>query len=220
MSKIKPRLPEHTVTALWVRMRHIYGERWTRSYGDDPAHGAGLTWAQGLAGLSGDELACGLNRCVSSAEPWPPTLPEFRALCLDIPTLGQLRADIVGRKTRFAVLAWSFVDAYAYRVADKRAEDRMIREAYERAREHVMRGGALPPVLPAIAAPSDKPDPSRMNPERAREVREQLDAKLRASEPAEREIEPETDHGNEDAEAARDVGAAADDAAGASLDVS
>ena len=39
------------------------------------------TWALGLIDITSEELACGLRACVSSGEAWPPSLPEFRALC-------------------------------------------------------------------------------------------------------------------------------------------
>ena len=37
------------------------------------------TWAAGLAGISGQELAAGLR--AAAASKWPPTLPEFAAMC-------------------------------------------------------------------------------------------------------------------------------------------
>ena len=41
--------------------------------------GAGAAWR------SGPQLAAGLSACIASADPWPPTLPDFRARCLGIP---------------------------------------------------------------------------------------------------------------------------------------
>jgi hypothetical protein len=32
--------------------------------------------------MTADDLARGLHACLDRADPWPPTLPEFRALCL------------------------------------------------------------------------------------------------------------------------------------------
>lgn len=71
---------------LWERMSHIYGHKWSSSMGESAiANGAlsdvAQTWATGLNGVTGEQLAAGLHACINRNEPWPPTLPEFRALC-------------------------------------------------------------------------------------------------------------------------------------------
>ncbi len=139
---------------LWLRMAEIYGHRWASSYGEPDGPGA-QTWAKGLAGIAPAQLADGLSACIASADPWPPTLPEFRARCLGIPPLAAVRADIGTRATPFAALCWQHIDGYAFRTASRETSDRMLREAYEQAREHVMRGGALPAVAEALAAPAE-----------------------------------------------------------------
>lgn len=35
-------------------------------------------WANGLAGMTGEQIRCGLD---TWGEPWPPSLPEFRKAC-------------------------------------------------------------------------------------------------------------------------------------------
>lgn len=42
---------------------------------------AARTWASGLRGLTGDQIANGLRECVDCGESWPPTLPEFVKMC-------------------------------------------------------------------------------------------------------------------------------------------
>ena len=151
---------------LWVRMAEIYGHRWTSSYGDSES-GAARTWAKGLAGVSPVQLAAGLADCIASADPWPPTLPEFRARCLGVPSLGAVRSDIATRSTAFVVKCWEFIDAHAYRAASRDAAARMVRDAYEQAREFVMRGGQLPAVVAALEGqgPADaKPERSWRTP--------------------------------------------------------
>jgi len=63
-------------------MAKIYGHKWTSSYGkvDDG------TWAKGLAGVTLQQLADGLEACVINNFDWPPSLPEFRGLCLGVDT--------------------------------------------------------------------------------------------------------------------------------------
>ena len=76
---------------LWQRLTQIYGHRWTSQFGDATDAEGRLTgtarcWADGLGDLSPAALKRGLHRCVHErADPWPPTLPEFRQLCQPAP---------------------------------------------------------------------------------------------------------------------------------------
>lgn len=139
---------------LWVRMAEIYGHRWNTAYGSDPdPEGAAGTWAKGLAGVTPAQLADGLKACITSSDPWPPTLPEFRAMCLGIPSLVSVRAEVNGKgdRTPFAMLVWQRLDSYQYRQVSAKDAERMLAGAYEDAREFVMRGGALPEVVGAVS---------------------------------------------------------------------
>lgn len=68
-------------------MAEIYGHRWTSQYGETDTDG---TWARGLVGITGAQLAAGLQRCVNQGnkraqngeQDWPPSLGEFRGYCL------------------------------------------------------------------------------------------------------------------------------------------
>ena len=70
-------LTEAHVRLLWERMAKIYGHKWVGSFGaaDDG------TWLSGLRDVTPSQIGIGLERCRTRSEPWPPTLPEFRALC-------------------------------------------------------------------------------------------------------------------------------------------
>ena len=77
-------LTERHMAHLWQRMAHIYGHRWISSYGEfDPNKAAG-TWLAGLGDLSPEQIAAGLHQCLREADEWPPSLPKFRLLCLEI----------------------------------------------------------------------------------------------------------------------------------------
>lgn len=129
---------------LWVRMAEIYGFKWSSAYGENPNVGAAVTWAKGLAGLSGRQLADGLAACIASAEPWPPTLPQFRMMCLGIPPFDAVRAD-TGKQDGFTRLVWQYLDGHRYRMASTDKADRLLLAAYNRAKEAAMRGTELPP---------------------------------------------------------------------------
>ncbi|WP_372380279.1 hypothetical protein [Xanthomonas sp. NCPPB 1062] len=142
-------------------MAEIYGTRWTSGFGADPSTGAGSTWAKGLAGVTAQQLGAGLTACIAAADPWPPTLPEFRARCLGVPSLAQVSNELRGggERSGFTVLVGLKLDGYRYRGASASDADRMVREAYELAREHVMRGGEVPePATTALPPPAKAPE--------------------------------------------------------------
>ena len=58
-------------------MSMIFGHKWTSSYGDMDDG----TWQTGLAGLDIHQIKHGLNVVKESGNEWPPSLPEFRAMC-------------------------------------------------------------------------------------------------------------------------------------------
>ena len=74
------------VAALWARFSHLYGNRFESTYGPALTESGSLqpiasTWAKALSGFGPDDLARGLRACLDRNDGWPPTLPEFRALC-------------------------------------------------------------------------------------------------------------------------------------------
>lgn len=73
------------MTDLWVRMTALYLHRWTSAMGESFGESGpfGTTWQAGLAGISNTQVAHGLHACITRDDgAWPPTLPEFRALCM------------------------------------------------------------------------------------------------------------------------------------------
>jgi len=59
-------------------MTKIYGHKWVSSFGeaDDGS------WLSGLHDVSVQQIATGLDACRVRLDLWPPSLPEFRALCI------------------------------------------------------------------------------------------------------------------------------------------
>ncbi len=140
---------------LWLRMTEIYGHKWVSAYGADAEQGAGQTWAKGLGGINAQQLAHGLSSALASSDAWPPTLPEFRSLCLGIPTFAavkhELRTTGNAKRSPFLRQVWEFIDSYLFARATAESADRMLRDAYNLAAEYVMRGGHLPePVVGEI----------------------------------------------------------------------
>jgi hypothetical protein len=145
-------VPISRMRTLWLRMTEIYGYKWTSAYGEDAEAGAGETWASGLSGLPPRAINIGLSAALVSSDPWPPTLPQFRAMCLEVPSLAAVKLAVKNRNlsTPFMRQVWTKLDGYRLRSDEAWEVDRQIREAYELAREHVMQGGECPPAPAAL----------------------------------------------------------------------
>ena len=161
-------------------MVEIYAHRWTAAHGESvDAEGTSAgTWAKGLSGITGQQLAAGLEACIVRADSWPPTLPEFRALCLGIPSLAAVRDDFRrtdAERMPFTAMVWRHLDGWAFSHADQAKADRMLGDAYAIARDAVMRGEPMP--MPLLAVQHQAPEP--IKPAAPEVARAHLDA-LRA----------------------------------------
>jgi hypothetical protein len=159
-------LHTRAIARLWLWMVDHYGHRWTSQYGTDPVGGAAKAWADALEGLTPTQLRCGIDACAACPNEWPPNLPAFKALCLGIPDLESVAADLTkpnARRQPFTLLVWQHLDTWAFRHADHRGARALLREAYDRAAEHRMRGGELPVPPPELTA-EPPPAPKRADP--------------------------------------------------------
>lgn len=68
------------ITDLWGAMIALFGVRWSSQFGETPD--ATGQWRQTLSGISRQQVAEALNDIRNSGRAWPPTAPEFRAMCL------------------------------------------------------------------------------------------------------------------------------------------
>jgi len=66
---------------VWNRMRQLFGQHWTRDYGD-AAEQTRHAWQGALGQFTTDEIGLALQNCQEWTAKFPPTFPEFRALCL------------------------------------------------------------------------------------------------------------------------------------------
>jgi hypothetical protein len=127
---------------LWLKMTEMYGHRWTANFGvsADPGH----SWATVLKGLTGDQLANGLNALVEKADEfdWPPPANVFRSMCLQVPGLpsegqawDEARAGTYSHPAvRIAAEATSTFDLHTAKNNDK-----ALRQRFERNYAIVMR---------------------------------------------------------------------------------
>lgn len=162
--------PPNWLRRLWERMTAMYGHAWVSVHGPSPQAGDGAltihgeTWSKVLSGISAQQLGHGLEACMASGGEFPPSAPRFRAMCLQIPTYAAMKAKFrvedVSRGERasgpFARLMYQFMNSERFRYGDMKASEKALREAYELATDHVMRGGAYPeePVAAIAHAPA------------------------------------------------------------------
>lgn len=156
-------LPAKRMVEFWLVMTGFYNHRWVSACGDLPIDDAGkftLTgklWAHGLHGFTQAQIERALNALMNRADDWPPVLSEFRALCMEIPTLDFVRSDIGTRDHGFTRLVWQHLDHWMFTRADQRDADRQLRAAYDHARERRMCGDEFPDKPVQIA--HEKPAP-------------------------------------------------------------
>lgn len=92
----EPQLPSEMLSQvlldkLWIKMAEFYGHRWTSSFGliANPDH----AWAKVLSGITGEQLANGLNALVERADEfdWPPPANVFLSLCQQVKGLPSIQ---------------------------------------------------------------------------------------------------------------------------------
>lgn len=76
-------LPKEWVERLFSRLQAIYGNRVTTMWADANPQEVQSVWAEGLGGFVGDDLRDALTAMQSAYPDYPPTLPQFSALCRD-----------------------------------------------------------------------------------------------------------------------------------------
>jgi hypothetical protein len=86
-------LPMSVVNRIIFRLKTLYGSKFVDAWDCVTPAEMAKAWAEGLAGMSTDELKRGIDECMK--RPFPPTLPEFRLLC----TQHGARQDEMKRQT-------------------------------------------------------------------------------------------------------------------------
>jgi len=141
-SETPEKLSQGLLDSLWIKMSEMYGHRWTSNFGvsADPGH----SWASVLKGLTGQQIANGLNTLVEKGDEfdWPPPANVFRAMCVQVPGLpseaqawDEARAGTYSHPAvRIAAEATSTFDLHTAKNSDK-----ALRQRFERNYAIVMR---------------------------------------------------------------------------------
>lgn len=144
-------------------MTAAFGHRWTSIHGDNFAETSGRIWAIQLAGLGQRAIARGLELAVR--ETWPPVLADFKGMCLGVLPLNTVklqRAGTASDQHPFTILVGRFIAYHEWRMADPVRQERMLLQAWEQARDHILAGGAMPEYTPAsqqLTVEDERPPP-------------------------------------------------------------
>jgi hypothetical protein len=76
----KSEVTDEHIAYLWRCMVMFYGYRWLNSYGEADDG----TWRAGLCDVTPDQILHGIDSLRLSGKEWPPTLPEFRKMCVPV----------------------------------------------------------------------------------------------------------------------------------------
>lgn len=129
------RMSQPLLDKLWIKMSEMYGHRWTSNFGvsADMSH----SWATVLKGITGKQIANGLNVLVEKGDEfdWPPPANVFRAMCLQVPGLpsevqawNEARSGKYSHKAvKIAAEATSTFDLHA-----GSSKDKALRQRFER----------------------------------------------------------------------------------------
>ena len=96
--------------ALWSLMTDLYGHKWTNVHGEKDETG---NWGRALAGITKHQMGAAARALMASGEAWPPSAPEFRALCeagdsrLGIPSVDAAWREAVEASTDPTIFKFS-----------------------------------------------------------------------------------------------------------------
>lgn len=118
------RLPDSWVDSLITRLESMYGSGFVAMWENTSAQDMRNLWAEALARFSGEQIKWALGALIDRGTAFPPSLPEFAALCRQAPRPQQpaLPAPVVDpavAKERAQAIATQF-SAFGSNVGHKR----------------------------------------------------------------------------------------------------
>ena len=104
----RPQWPKRSwMLALRNRLAAMYGHRFQTLNDEGSILLWTEIWAQGLAGITGEQMRHGLGSAQRNYPDFPPTLPQFRKCCEDLPRPNPPRLDppSIDRERALAAIA-------------------------------------------------------------------------------------------------------------------
>lgn len=116
---------KHDIVFLWASMREMYGSKWTSQFVDIDQHNV---WINTLNGINMIAIKQALEHCLTSYPDWPPTLPQFRFLCLGFPTKSEATRLIHKPPNDNDGLVDNFIRAMRHRIGEWNINNLPLRE--------------------------------------------------------------------------------------------
>ena len=113
-------LNKSDIVFLWAAMGEMYGSKWTSQY---PEIDVNKVWINALNPFNAQVIKQALETCLVSYPDWPPTLPQFRFLCLGFPTKTEA-ARLIHKPN----LDNAFIRAMRYRIGDWNLSNMTLKE--------------------------------------------------------------------------------------------
>ena len=147
-------MSEELTDEVFQRMTARYGHAWASQFAgaedeteDESFALAVAEWSEALSGLTEAQIRTGLRADMCRGDKWPPSAPLFAAMCHGVPSLARVKHIIVRAgpgRTKFTRLVWSLLDTFQFTRSDGKYADKLLADAYELAKTHVMSGHPLP----------------------------------------------------------------------------
>ena len=131
--------PTAYVDRLFDRLAAMYGKHWLEQWAGVPMADVKDTWQEVLAGVTGQQVAEALKACGK----FPPTLPEFVALCKSAPITAAHRPYLSAPKTK-----WDDIDSRVRAEIEKFKNRGAKRDPKDWARAILERHDKGEPLLP------------------------------------------------------------------------
>jgi len=91
-------LPDRGIDRLFDALLSMYGKHWLDLWADCDPVSVKASWASALHGLDGECIRLALENMRTTGKPFPPTQPEFVALCRQFKRRGPHTLSIVDKR--------------------------------------------------------------------------------------------------------------------------
>lgn len=98
---------EKLISILFMKFNAIWGHKWTSGLQDNESFLIALSeWKEGLRGIKSESMKLAISHCRNMLE-WPPSIAEFRKLCLradGFPSLDEIMQQGIRRNFHHPVV--------------------------------------------------------------------------------------------------------------------
>jgi len=91
--------PDSLVDRLFQKLAMMYGKAWLDQWSGMPMDEVKGEWSRTLTGIEPDAIRLALDSMLTAGKPFPPTLPEFVALCRQFRKSGAARLYLTAPRT-------------------------------------------------------------------------------------------------------------------------